>query len=201
MSVEKVEELVLGKARQEAEALVAEARRQAQSRLQEAEAELRQRNGEESARYQRQLQEETDRELAARSTEHNRQLLTERNRLLQEVRQRAQHLIAERPQPHYRRWLARQLRQLSDLGQGELICRDDDRECIAELLQELASEGVRLDLTLPSEGLSAAAGGFVVCCPDYDVDVTLESQLRALWSEVVAEVAARLFGSAARGDG
>lgn len=193
MSIEKVEELVLGKAREEAEALLAEARGQAERRLREAEDELRRRNRDELARYQRQLQEETERELAARSTEHNRQLLTERNRLLQEVRRRAEGLIAERPQPHYRDWLARQLRQLTEVRQGELVCRADDREIIGQLLQELVREGVQLHLTLSSEELSAA-GGFVVRCPEYDVDVTLESQLRALWPGVLGEVAAMLFG-------
>ena len=200
MSIEKVEELVLRKARGEADALLAEAQQQAQQRLQQAETDVRRRNQEEVERYRRGLQEEADRELAARTTEHNRELLVERNRLLGEVRQKAEARIAQRPQPQYRQWLAQQLRQLTDTKEGELLCRGDDREIIAELLKDLAGQGVSLSLTLSSEELQAA-GGFVVRCPEYDVDVTLERQLRALWPDVLPEVANRLFGQPGNGSG
>jgi len=200
VSIERVEELVLAKAREEAEALLAEARKQAAAQLEETEARLRRRNQEELERYRRQLQEEADRELAAGTTEHNRQLLVQRNRLLSEVRRRAEARIAERPQPAYRRWLAHQLRQLGEVKQGELVCRADDRDSISQLLQELAEEGVRLDLTLSPEELQSA-GGFVVRCAEYDVDVTLESQLRALWPGVLPQVVDRLFGEHGNGKG
>ncbi|MCK4300453.1 MAG: hypothetical protein KAX80_13005 [Planctomycetes bacterium] len=193
MSIEKVEELILRQAREEADSLLEEAQQQAQRHLRQTEAQLRQRNQQELERYRRQLQEDSDRELAARTTEHNRELLVERNRLLGEVRRKAEARIAQRPQPQYRRWLAQQLRQLTDTKEGELLCRGDDRETIAELLEELAGQGVRLNLTLSSEELQSA-GGFVVRCPEYDVDVTLESQLRALWPHLLPEVANRLFG-------
>jgi len=193
VSIEKVEQLILTKAREEAEALLAEAQKQAATRLRDAEARLRRRNQEEVERYRRQLQEEADRELAASTTEHNRKLLTERNRLLAEVRQRAEARVAERPQPAYRRWLAHQLRGLAGVGEGELICRSDDREPIGELLKELTDHAVSLELTLSAEELQSA-GGFVVRCTEYDVDVTLESQLRALWPDVLPRVVTQLFG-------
>ena len=193
MSIQKVEELILRQARQEADSLLEEAQQQAQRHVHQTEAQLRQRNQQELERYRRQLQEDSDRELAARTTEHNRELLVERNRLLGEVRQKAEARIAQRPQPQYRRWLAQQLRQLTDTKEGELLCRGDDHETIAELLEELAGQGVRLNLTLSSEELQSA-GGFVVRCSEYDVDVTLESQLRALWPGLLPEVANRLFG-------
>ena len=193
MSIERVEQLVLTKAREEAEALLAEAQKQAAAQLQEAEARLRRRNQEELERYRRQLQEEADRELAASTPEHNLQLLPQPNRLLGEVRLRAEARTAERPQPEYCRWLGYQLRQLTEVKQGELVCPADDRECLGELLKELADQGVRLELTLSSEELRSA-GGFVVRCAEYDVDVTLERQLRALWPDVLPQVADRLFG-------
>lgn len=193
MSIQKVEELILRQAREEADSILEEAQQQAQRYVRQTEAQLRQRNQQELQRYRRQLQEDSDRELAARTTEHNRELLVERNRLLGEVRQKAEARIAQRPQPQYRRWLAQQLRQLTDTKEGELLCRGDDRETIAELLEELAGQGVRLNLTLSSEELQSA-GGLVVRCSEYDVDVTLESQLRALWPDLLAEVANRLFG-------
>ena len=193
MSIEKVEELILRQAREEADSLLEEAQQQGQRHVRQTEAQLRQRNQEELGRYRRQLQEDSDRELAARTTEHNRELLVERNRLLGEVRQKAEARIAQRPQPQYRRWLAQQLRQLTDTKEGELLCRGDDRETIAELLEELAGQGVRLNVALSSEELQSA-GGLVVRCSEYDVDVTLGSQLRALWPGLLPEVANRLFG-------
>ena len=193
MSVEKVEELVLQKARQEAEAVTAEARKRVAAHLAQAEAELRRRGQEELERFRRQLQEELDRELAARSAEHNQQLLIQRNRLLGAVRERAEQAIGARPQPQYRNWLAQQLRQPAGVKQGELVCRGDDHQTVQELLGELAAAGVRLDLTLSSDDLQAA-GGFRVRCSEYDVDVTLESQLQALWPDLARSVAARLFG-------
>ncbi len=193
MSIEKVEELILRQAREETDSLLEEAQQQAQRHVRQTEAQLRQRNQQELERYRRQVQEDSDRELAARTTEHNRELLVERNRLLGEVRQKAEARIAQRPQPQYRRWLAQQLRQLTDTKEGELLCRGDDHETIAGLLEELAGQEVRLNLTLSSEELQSA-GGFVVRCLEYDVDVTLESQLRALWPGLLPEVANRLFG-------
>ena len=193
MSAEKVEELVLQKARQEAEVVTAEARKRVAAHLAQAEAEVRRRGQDELERFRRQLQEELDRELAARVAEHNQQLLVQRNRLLGAVRQRAEQAIGARPQPQYRNWLAQQLRQLGDVKQGELICRGDDRQAVQELLGEVAAAGVRLDLTLSSDDLQAA-GGFRVRCAEYDVDVTLESQLQALWPDLLRSVAARLFG-------
>jgi vacuolar-type H+-ATPase subunit E/Vma4 len=193
MSAEKVEELVLQRARQEAEVVVAEAKERVAAHLAQAEGEMRRRGQEELGRFRRQLQEELDRELAARVAEHNQQLLVQRNRLLGAVRQRAEQAIGARPQPQYRNWLAQQLRQLGDVKQGELICRGDDRQTVQEVLGKLASAGVRLNLTLSSENLQAS-GGFRVRCSEYDVDVTLESQLQALWPDLARSVAARLFG-------
>jgi vacuolar-type H+-ATPase subunit E/Vma4 len=193
MSADTVEELVLRKARQEAEEVVASARERVADHLRESEEQLRRRNKEELERYRRQLQEETDRELAARVAEHNQQLLAQRNRLLAEVRQRAEKAIEARPQPQYRGWLAQQLRQLVEVKEGELLSRGDDRQAVEELLGELAAEGVRLTLSLSSDDLQAP-GGFLVRSAEYDVDVTLASQLEALWPELLPGVAARLFG-------
>lgn len=197
MSIEKVEQLVLGKAREEAEALLEQAQRHAKARLEQTEARLRQHNQEELERHRRQLEEEADRELAARTTEHNRELLAQRNRLLQQVHEQAQVHVAQRPQPQYRQWLGHQLRQLTDVERGEVLCRSDDRELIGQILAELAAEGIELKLTLAS-GELGASGGLIVSCPEYDVNVTLESQLGMLWQEMLPQVAGRLFG---RGDG
>jgi len=193
MSVEKVEELVLQKARQEAEAVIAEAQKRVARHLAEAEAQLRQRGQEDLERFRRQEQEELDRELAARVAEHNQQLLTQRNRLLAEVRRRAQAAIGARPQPQYRGWLAQQLRQLADVKQGELVCRGEDRQVVQELLGESAAAGVQVNVTLSADDLQAS-GGFQVRCAEYDVDLTLESQLQVLWPAHLPGVAARLFG-------
>ena len=193
MSIEKVAEIVLEKARREAEALLTEAQKRAETLLRETEAQLRQRDQGELERYRNSLREEADRSLSARTAEHNRELLVLRNGLLAEVRTQAQNRIAQQPQPQYRQWLTQQLRQLTDIPQGEIRCRADDRQLIGQIREELASQGVALGLELSANELPSA-GGFVVSCPEYDLDVTLESQLRLLWGEVLPEVVVGLFG-------
>jgi vacuolar-type H+-ATPase subunit E/Vma4 len=48
-------------------------------------------------------------------------------------------------------------------------------------------------LSLSSDDLQAS-GGFVVRSAEYDVDVTLASQLEALWPDLLPGVAVKLFG-------
>jgi len=199
MSIEKVETLVLRKAREEADSLLAQAQEDACKKLARTEQKLKQSTEEELERFRRQLQEESDRQLASRTTEHRRELLAERNRILNEVRLRARELVAKREQPQYRNWLAAQLRQLGDVPEGKIHCRADDRAIVEELLDELAREGVKLKLSLSDEELQTA-GGLVVSCPEYDLDMTLESRLESLWQESLPAVIEQLGGLGRRSE-
>ena len=91
----------------------------------------------------------------------------------------------------YWRLIREQLRDLA-AEKGQILCRGDHRETLAKVRDELNAE---LDEKLAplAEESADILGGFVLRGSEFDLDVSLDSQLEAFREKVLPELIAKVF--------
>ena len=189
MSLEKIKETVLAKARAEAEALLAEARKAADSAARQGESRLRADHQHRVQGMQTELGSGVDRELAAREAELRRDLLEHQNKVLDELFEQVLDAIVNRPDSGYRAWLGRQLAAAASIGSGRIVCNERDRAAVGELLA-----GVQGSPELSDENADIV-GGFLLEGDRFDLDFSVDTLVAALRKELLPSISAELFRS------
>ena len=191
MTLEKIQDHVLQKARAEAAALVDEARKKADAELAAARDEADRKLKAALDRLQAELDGALDREVSGLRASRGQEILVDKSRVLDDAFKRAaERLLAS---PAYWDLVRRRLAELA--GQkGELLCRAEHRDAVAKLVDELHREtgGKMPPLAKDSANI---LGGFILRGERVDIDFTLESELAVLRERILPELAAKAFGN------
>jgi vacuolar-type H+-ATPase subunit E/Vma4 len=191
MSVEHIEKKILDDARAEAERIVTEAREQADARVTDAQAENEQRAEREIEAERADLEQQLGRKTTAEKAANRLKLLAHKTDLLDDVFEAAaEQFIGDRA-GDYARWLAGQLRAVAG-EEGRIVPAEPDRAALEELLAGLKDKaGLELaDESLPLQG------GFVLEGKTADLDLSLDTRLTELRSELKPELARNAFRDA-----
>ncbi|MBD3368222.1 MAG: hypothetical protein GF405_08650 [Candidatus Eisenbacteria bacterium] len=172
------------KGRREAEAIVAAARERAEKERERLDAVAKQRADEERNRVV------TLARLSAR-----RELLAEKQRLIDRVFKEAHKRLSEMPAEEYRRFIKGILADAVETGTEEVAIGENERRIDQAFLDEVSREiGGDARLTLASER-RRIDGGFILKRGRTETNSSLETILRAARERQESEVASVLFGS------
>jgi vacuolar-type H+-ATPase subunit E/Vma4 len=196
LSLQDVEQKVMASAQQEAKQLVEEAEAEAKAELERRSASLRDEHERRVQADRAEVDRDLEREVTTRRAEHAMKILEAKNAALDAVFEQARERILASQGFDYGAWLARQVRQAVEKGEGVLHCNERDRATVEAVLRETGSDRVTM-----AEGHTAMAGGVLLVGPSFDLDLTLESALADLRDEMAVSLAERLFaGVPAMGD-
>jgi V/A-type H+-transporting ATPase subunit E len=177
-------EALADEGRSEAEGVLAAARERADAERAKLEARAAQRADEERNRIV------TLAKLAAR-----RDLLTEKQRLIERVFDETHKRLAAMPAEEYRRFIKAALISSVETGDEEVVVGEDETRIDQSFLDTVSREvGGGAKLTLSSER-RRIDGGFILKRGKTETNSTLETVIRAAREEHESEVAAILFGS------
>ena len=184
MTLERIRDHILEQARQQATEQVQAARKEADDRLAKARQDEETRLTEQIAEFDAALERTHQQETSRRRTEHRAELLKLKTDILEAVFEEAFAKILK--SEVYHTWLRKQLSQVGQTS-AQIICRSEDREVLAKLVDELGLK----DLTFAKEG-HPPRGGFLLRTEQYDLDVTLEAAMADLREQIIPELVDRL---------
>jgi V/A-type H+-transporting ATPase subunit E len=130
--------------------------------------------------------------------EHRKEILTEKQKLLEDCFQAALEELVSLPAAEYQSLIRRMLLNLATTGDERVLISTEDEKRIDQKFvdgvnEELKKTGrharLRLDGTSPD-----VRGGFVLRTEDVEVDCSFGTLLRQLREELQSQVAAILFG-------
>ena len=199
MGIENVEKSVLAEARKEAEELLAAARKRLAERFA---AEKREIDARAEARRRRELAQvegEHVRELARERTAARLAVLTEKNRLIEEVLKGALAKVAAMPREKFQALAAEWLAEVPADQAGEIVAGAREREFLGGGLLDRVNAGRTGRLTLSAEMLpDSAGGGMLVRAGRFEFDFTWAGRLADRRSALTAMIAGELFGEAGK---
>ncbi len=193
MSLERIRQAILTKARQEAEKIESEARVRREEELAAAGRSLQEEFEHHYQRASEDAQREGERQVVHRRYERNMELLRQRNALLDELFQRAARRLADCPDGRYREVVRGWMREIPPDAAGEVLCSERDAERLAPLIEDLnrsREADARLRL-VPGE--RPAAGGVIFRTQSFEVDLSLDSRMARSREELTSKVAEILF--------
>ena len=189
MAMTNVEQAVLNKAQQEAEAVLDEARGATEAHWERASARLRESHERRVEALRAELTGTLERQCASRETEDRLERLKIKNEIIDKVFRRAAEGIVSLPDDGYHHWLKSQLSHLPERSGGRVAANERDREIVGRLLKEIPDPQ---GLALSEEPLDIL-GGFLVQGERADLDYSVDSLLSVLRESLAEEVAASLF--------
>ena len=193
MSLERIRETILSKARQEAEGVLSDARKRHEAQLAAARDSLQKEFAARLERAKQQARQECDREAAHKRSQHNLALLKLRNSILNDVFDDAAQRLLALPDDEYRQYVRLRMGDVpAELG-GELLCKKSDEKRLAPLVEEMnKARPVDAQLKL-IPGDTPALGGVILRTQKFELDLSLDTQLAQLRDELAPEVAKGLF--------
>jgi V/A-type H+-transporting ATPase subunit E len=130
--------------------------------------------------------------------EHRKEILTEKQKLLEDCFQAALEELVSLPAAEYQSLIRRMLLNLATTGDERVLISTEDEKRIDQKFVDGVNEelkktgrggGLKLDGTSPD-----VRGGFVLRTEDVEVDCSFGTLLRQLREELQSQVAAILFG-------
>jgi len=188
-----MEQAVLRKAQEEADAILAEAGQRAEARRERDSARLREEHTRRVEAMKAQLEGTLERDVGARGSEDRLKLLKVKNEIIEEVFAAAIDGIRALPDDGYARWLKKQLLRVPKTSAGKVVVNDADRETVARLLKELPEVA---HLTL-SENSAPIKAGLLIEGERADLDFSVGALLGTLRESLAQEIATRLFAEEA----
>ena len=184
MSLDKIEKHILEQARQEADVLLENARKERSERLAEVQEREKETLEQQVKGLEHSLERERQQATAKERARQRAEILRMKTDIIDGVFRDAKEKSLG--SAAYREWLKKRLLEM-DVKEGDILCREADRQMMAELLKEVGLEG----LGVAGEG-QAPTGGFLARTGKYELDVTLDGELAGLREELVGELAQAL---------
>jgi len=188
-----MEQAVLRKAQEEADAILNEARVKANARFERESARLREEHERRVGAARAELEAALERETSAKETADRLSLLKIKNEILEAVFSRAVEAIRSLPDDGYARWLKGQLAVVPKATGTRVAVNERDAQLMAGLLRDLPG-GSAMQL---AENPASIQAGFIVQGEQADLDFSVEVLLGVLRESLAQEIATRLFGGEA----
>jgi V/A-type H+-transporting ATPase subunit E len=197
MALEDILRKIREDAAAQVEGILAEARAERERRQAAAQARAQATGERIRAGGQATAQEVHRRELATASVEARRVVLAAKQRVLDEVFERALDGLANLPDQDYRQLLADLAVQAAGTGREQVVVSPRDRSrldgtWLLDVNRRLAGRGLEPGLTLAAH-TRPLRGGLVLDAGDLEVNCSFERTLAALREQLEPEVAASLF--------
>jgi len=196
MAVEDILRKIAADADEAARAVLAEAKRDADAVLARAKEKADAERARLRARAKQRSDEERNRIVTLAKLSARRDLLAEKQALVETVFEETRKTIAAMPADEYRRLIRTQLRRSVETGDEEVIVGEGEQRVDQALLDEVSREtGKPGGLRLSGER-RAIAGGFVLRHGKTETNCALDAVLRDARERLETEVAGILFGRA-----
>ena len=193
MSVDRIKEAILAEARAEAEQIVSDAQQQHDDAMSERKSAL---DAEYSRRREEALQrieQEANRDVMQVRMGKNFEILKKRNAVLDDLFEKAAEKFTQLSDDDYRSVVGNWMKDLPGDMAGAVLCNEKDQKRLAPLVEKLNSDrpdNAKLELEKHDRPIR---GGVIFRSEKFEVDLTLESRLAMLRSEIAPEVAGILF--------
>jgi vacuolar-type H+-ATPase subunit E/Vma4 len=198
MAVEDILEKIRGDAEEVARRIVAEGEEQAGAVTAEARARIESQRERMRAKARQRAEEERNRIVTLARLSGRRELLGEKQRLIDSVFEETKRSIIEMDRAEYRRLIKTLFRDTREAGESEVIVDVNEKRIDQGFLDEVAGElKGNGGLTLSSERREIGAG-FILRRGRTETNCTVDTILRGARERLETEVAAILFGT---GDG
>ncbi len=194
MSLERVKNTVVDAAKAKAEAIVADARKQAESLVSDSKAAADRKSAEVIRDAKLRLERETNRELERIQYENRLEMLSAKNKAVDEVFKRVGAALEKMTDDEYVGMVGKWLAELPDSVGGTLRVNPRDEAKFSSRLGELNKGRNGTGKFEKVEGDAKIASGAVVNGPDYDIDCTFGRRILELRESVVGDLAKILFG-------
>ncbi len=195
MALEEISKAVLESVQREAELIIKSAQKEAEEKKKSA-----QRSAEEKAERVYQISiRNIDEEMARKSVQVqgliNKEILKEKNIIINQVFQKAKDNILKTSGQEYQQLMERLLTHSIPQGaKGQIRVHKEDLELFKNLVNKLnASHGVQL--SIDENNKLSSRGGFIFASEGYQIDQTLDTILGDLQRELVPVIAQKLFGN------
>jgi len=195
MTVERIRQAILSEAHQEADKAVGDAQQRHQLRLQGATRALEEEFERRFAHARQEEERESRHKVMAVRARHNLELLGRRNAILDDLFRKAAEQLRGLPDEKYRALLKAWAAQFPQDQGGRVLCRHDEGDRLAPLIEELNAgrpAGARIELT---PGERPALGGLIYCADKFEIDLSFDTRLERLRQELAPQVAAIVFPS------
>ncbi len=179
---------ILERARSEADAITAEARERVGAQRKKLEAASRQR-----------ADEERNRVITLARLEARREVLAEKQRLIDRVFERTRERILEMGRDDYQRLMETFFSRVAEPGRCEVIVDPDETRMDQAFLDRVSKSVEGCALTL-SEERRPMGGGFVLRSGRVETNCTLDTILRDARERLETDVAETLFGGTKKGE-
>lgn len=193
MALDEISKAVLESVQREAELILKSAHKEAEEKKKKA-----QREAEEKAERAYQLAiRNIDEEMARRAVQVqgqiNKEILKEKNIIINQVFQKAKEVLLGLPVQEYQELMERLIaRSIPEGSKGVIRVHRDDMELFKNLISKFnASRGT--SLTLDEQNTLNSRGGFLFISDGYQIDQTLDTLLSDLQKDIVPVIAQRLF--------
>ncbi len=193
MALEEISKAVLESVQHEAELIIKSAKNEAEEKKKSA-----QRSAEEKAErlYQlavRNIDEEMARKLVQVQGQINKEILSEKNKILSQVFQKAKneilHLSAQEYQQLMEKWMNQAIP--ADI-QGSLCIHKDDLQLFKDLVAKW-NNSHETKISIDEEKYLPSKGGFLFVGKGFQIDRTLDTILSDLERELIPIIAKNLF--------
>ncbi len=194
MALDEIRSAVLESVKHEVDLIIKSAEKEAEEKLkkirEEAEREC-------EIWYQtatRNIDEEVSRKLVQVQGQINKEILKEKNEIINKVFEMAKTQILSLPLSEYENWMKGLfLKTIVDGMVGKVRVHKDDVDLMMKLITEVQNSK-KVNLTVDGENYLKERGGFLFIGDGYVVDHTLGTILNDLQRELVPEIARKLFG-------
>lgn len=189
MGIEDIKKRILENAAQQKEELLAGAKKKAEEIRKEGEKTAEKRKEAIILKANQEATDERHTVLTMERLEARKALLTEKQKVIEQVFEKALEMLSTHPQ--YSEIMETILLEVAKGGE-ELILSSRDRESLGDGFLKKVNERLSGTITL-SEETREMAGGFVLRTPEIEINESFEERIRSLRDEMEAEVARKLF--------
>jgi len=198
MALEDILKKIKSEAEEEAEKILSEARARAEEILSNARREAERLKEELIAEARREAEEHKSRLISMASLDIRKELLQERQNLIDLAFQKALQRLTEMGDDEYRELIERMLLSTVETGEEEIILNERDKARITQgfiqmLNKKLEERGKAGKLTIAEE-TGDFSGGFILRRGKVEINSTFDALLQAAREEVGVEVSRLLFG-------
>lgn len=193
MSVDRIKESILAEARAEAEKIVSAAQREHDEALNERKSALDAEFSRRREEARQKIEQEANRDVMQVRMGKNFEILKKRNAVLDELFEKAAEKFTQLSDDEYRSVVENWMKDIPSDMAGEVLCNEKDEQRLAKLVEKLNSkrpDGAKLELKKHDRPLR---GGVIFRSEKFEVDLTLDSRLATLRSEIAPGVAEILF--------
>lgn len=194
---QQLEQKIIDDAKERASQIITNAREQADGVLQEAQHRIESEKQNLLKIAQKNADEEYDRAVAMGKMEIRKNVLAQKQSILDEVLNRSFEKIINLPVNEYLDFLCRLAKDLIKTGDEEIILSENDKERIGKQFVEILNKQALIENRRGAIKLSdesrQMAGGFILRSGNVEINYSIEDVLKAKKSEIEIEVANILF--------